>query len=344
MSGEDEFEHRFWRGQPSVTAALDDLAPGDVDAASFRLLADNIPTLCWIANGDGYIVWYNRRWHDYCGTTPEQMEGWGWQSVHDPGQLPAVMERWAHSIASGEPFEMTFPLKGADGVFRPFLTRIQPVRDASGRIARWFGVNTEISATVAAEQAIRMALRDHENLSAERDAILSQLSEGVIVADRSGRLRFVNSAAERLHGVKALDVAPEDYSETYHLYTEDGESYPPEQLPLARAALRGETVLDARWRIRRPDGSEVLAIGSAQPLLVNGEQVVRSLLCVTTPNDTTQRWRSRIASCARHSPFVRPTMRFGTGTFRPIRWCGTRRCSVPMAISRRRSRTLRSGG
>ncbi len=291
MSGQDDFEQRFWRGASSVPVALDDLAPGEVDGASFRLLADNIPTLCWIANGDGYIVWYNRRWHAYCGTTPEQMEGWGWQSVHDPDQLPAVMERWAHSIASGEPFEMTFPLKGGDGVFRPFLTRIQPVRDASGRIARWFGVNTEISSTVAAERALRVALRDHEALSAERDAILSQLSEGVIVADRTGRLTFVNAAAERLHGVKALDVAPEDYSETYHLYTEDGLPYPPEQLPLARAALRGETVLDARWRIRRPDGTDVLAIGSAQPLVVDGEQVG----AVLTVRDDTERHDAEVA-------------------------------------------------
>lgn len=50
---------------------------------------------------------------------------------------------------------MTFPLKGADGVFRPFLTRVQPARDASGEIVRWFGVNTEVAAQHAAEQALR---------------------------------------------------------------------------------------------------------------------------------------------------------------------------------------------
>ena len=67
------------------------------------------------ANGDGYITWYNRRWYEYTGTTREQMEGWGWQSVHDPEVLPQVLERWRASIAAGEPFEMEFPLRGADG-------------------------------------------------------------------------------------------------------------------------------------------------------------------------------------------------------------------------------------
>ena len=114
---------------------------------------------------------------------------------------------------------------------------------------------------------------DLRQLSEERAPILQQLSEGVIIADTEGRLVFVNEAAERLHGVKQLGVAPDDYTETYRLFTLDGEIYPFEDLPLARAVLRGETVEDARWRIRRPDGSEVVAIGSARPLVAHGRQI-----------------------------------------------------------------------
>jgi PAS domain S-box-containing protein len=88
----------------------------------------------------------------------------------------------------------------------------------------------------------------------------------VIVTDAEGRITFVNEAAERLHGVKLLGVAPGEYAQRYHLLTEAGEPYPNEDLPLARAVRNGETVVDARWRIRRPDGSEVLAIGSARPV------------------------------------------------------------------------------
>jgi PAS domain S-box-containing protein len=149
------FVHRYWRSAPPAADVLSDLTPGEITDDQFRLLADNIPTLCWIANADGYIVWYNRRWHEYCGTTSKEMEGWGWQSVHDPDLLPQVVERWTAAIASGEPFEMTFPLRGSDGVFRPFLTRIQPVRDVSGNVARWFGVNTEVSEQLAAEMVVR---------------------------------------------------------------------------------------------------------------------------------------------------------------------------------------------
>ncbi len=248
------------------TPALPEPAASPVDGVTFRLFADNLPTLCWIANGDGYIVWYNRMWHEYCGTTPEQMEGWGWQSVHDPVCLPVVLERWTSSIATGEPFEMTFPLRGADGLFRPFLTRIQPVRDAAGKVARWLGVNTEISEQRAVEEALREASVRNEALAAEHAVILGQLAEGVIVTDCDGKTVFINEAAKRLHGVDQLGVRLDEYSNAYHLLTQDGRPYPPRELPLARAVLDGKTITDALWRIRRPDGSEVLVIGSPRPV------------------------------------------------------------------------------
>ena len=78
----------------------------------FQALADNIPTLCWMADATGGIYWYNARWYQYTGTTFDQMQGWGWQTVHDPTVLPQVLDRWKGAIAQGTPFEMVFPLKG----------------------------------------------------------------------------------------------------------------------------------------------------------------------------------------------------------------------------------------
>ncbi|HTU50710.1 MAG TPA: PAS domain-containing protein [Acidobacteriaceae bacterium] len=123
----------------------------------FRVLADSIPQLAWMANPDGSISWYNRRWYEYTGTTFDQMQGWGWQSVHNPDLLPVVLEKYEHCLKSGEPFEMTFPLRGADGEFRMFLTLASPVRDKAGTIVRWFGTNTDIDAQRKAETGLRQA-------------------------------------------------------------------------------------------------------------------------------------------------------------------------------------------
>ncbi len=125
----------------------------------FRLLADTIPQLAWMAEADGNITWYNRGWYEYTGTTLEQMQGWGWQSVHDPEILPEVLRKWRESIATGQPFEMVFPLRGADGRFRPFLTRVNPLRNDEGVILNWFGTNTDVSEIKAMEQALRDADR-----------------------------------------------------------------------------------------------------------------------------------------------------------------------------------------
>ncbi len=109
-----------------------------------RSLVDHLPELAWSAQPDGYIDFYNQRWFEYTGTTATDMLGWGWTQVHDPTMLEGVIERWTHSIETGERFEMEFPLRGADGMFRWFLTRVAPLRDGSGKVVRWFGTNTDI--------------------------------------------------------------------------------------------------------------------------------------------------------------------------------------------------------
>ena len=131
----------------------------------FRSLANAIPNLAWMARPDGHIFWYNRRWFEYTGKTPEEMDGWGWQAVHDPVVLPRVLERWEFSISSGEPFEMIFPLRGADGQFRSFLTRVEPIRDSDGKVVRWFGSNTDITTQQQAEEREKRARQIAELLN-----------------------------------------------------------------------------------------------------------------------------------------------------------------------------------
>ena len=147
-----------------------------VSETSFRAMADAMAQLVWIAHADGYLHWYNQRWYEYTGTTPQEMAGWGWQSVHDPEVLPKVLERWKVSIATGEPFEMIFPLRGADGKLRRFLTRGQPLKDAQGRVTQWFGTNTDVEELQRAEAALKEAKEAAEAANQSKDRFLAVLS------------------------------------------------------------------------------------------------------------------------------------------------------------------------
>jgi len=152
----------------------------------FRTLAESIPQLAWMANPDGHIFWYNCRWYEYTGTTLEQMEGWGWQSVHDPAALPTVLERWKACITAGTNFDMTFPLKGQDGHFRPFLTRVEPLRDDDGRVVRWFGTNTDITA----QKDVEDQLRRNEQFNR---SLMDGTADCVKMLDTDGRLLHMNA-------------------------------------------------------------------------------------------------------------------------------------------------------
>jgi signal transduction histidine kinase len=99
--------------------------------------------------------------------------------VHDPAILPSVMERWNVSLETGQPFEMEFPLRGADGVFRWFLTRIRPVRAAEGKVVRWFGVNTDIHQQRELRQSLLDSRQQLEKRVQQRTADLERLNQNL---------------------------------------------------------------------------------------------------------------------------------------------------------------------
>jgi len=124
------------------------------NAAMFQSLADNIAQLAWMIDRDGSSQWFNRRWYEYTGTRPGEATGSGWRSVH-PDHLARVSAKFRQHLASGDPWEDTFPLRGHDGSYRWFLSRAFPLRDHAGRIVRWFGTNTDITDHLEATQALR---------------------------------------------------------------------------------------------------------------------------------------------------------------------------------------------
>jgi len=221
--------------------------------ARFRELADNISQFAWTADRSGWIYWYNKRWHDYTGTTLEEMQGWGWQKVHHPEHVDRVVERIKQSFETGRPWEDTFPLRGRDGNYRWFLSRALPIRDDAGEVIRWFGTNTDITDQIKAEKALR-DLNDNleervQSETRERFQIWNVSQDLLVVADMAGRYLNVNPAWSATLGWSESDLLGK--SSEWLLHPDDREKTRAEigHLATGRKTMRFES------RFRHKDGS-----------------------------------------------------------------------------------------
>lgn len=245
--------HAYWlepvtRYQADTDDAL--LLP---TAADFKLIADNLPALCWIARGDGFIFWYNRRWHDYCGSTPKAMEGWGWQSVHDPEELPGVMEKWQSSIATGKPFEMLFPIRGSDGIFRRFLTRIVPVSNESGEIVRWIGTNIEVESQLNAEAAL-------EASEAKLQVLTDAMPQMVWSTLPDGYHDYYNARWYEFTGVPYGSTDGEEWNGVFHPEDQD------RSRERWKHSLETGEPYEIEYRLRHHSGTYHWTLGRALPV------------------------------------------------------------------------------
>ena len=169
------------------------------EAQDVRLVVDAIPTLAWSAEADGSATFFNQRWLDYTGLSAEQARDWGWTVALHPDDLSGLTDYWRSLLASGEPGEVEARLRRFDGVYRWFLFRATPSFDNEGRVANWFGTNTDIEDRKRAE-----GLLAGENLILEMTAkgsslesilrtlcqVVEQMASGclcsVLLFDRSG--------------------------------------------------------------------------------------------------------------------------------------------------------------
>jgi PAS domain S-box-containing protein len=234
--------------------------------------------------GDGYyaidrewrITFFNKAAEEFFGLPRSSILGRPLWDIFPTAVGSGNVKLMKRTMETGEPVSFRGMSVVQHG--RYVEARIFPIREGIGVAF------SDITERKAAEDAVRAARAQAEAVAAEREAVLGQLAEGVIIADAQGRINFVNEAARRMHGVTHLGVAPEGYSAAYGLFTDAGEPYPPAELPLARAVATGQTVQEEHWRIRRPDGSEIIAVGSARRVLSSDGEVLGAVL--TLRDDT----------------------------------------------------------
>lgn len=116
-----------------------------------RRSIDTLPGLVWSAGPDGAVNFLNQRWCEYTGMSVDDGCGWGWTATVHPSDRPRLVGYWQSLLISGSAGEAEARLQRHDGLFRWFLIRAVPLRDASGALVKWYGQNTDIEDRKRAE-------------------------------------------------------------------------------------------------------------------------------------------------------------------------------------------------
>ncbi len=266
--------------------------------ALFHTLADNIPQLGWIADRQGNPVWFNQRWYEYTGTAPEEMQGQGWQKVHHPEYLQAVLTGMRAHFEQGIPWEDTFPLRGKDGSYRWFLSRAVPIRNELGEVVQWVGTNTDVNASQQAEQTLRTDLESERARISELQAVMDTVPALMwITHDPQAREMTGNRAAYEIvrqpAGQNISKSGPEADRLSYFQAMRNGQEIPPQELPVQQAAA-GKPIHGYEFDMIFTDGETRHLLGNAEPLFDEKGQIsgaVSAFIDITHYKEAEERLR-----------------------------------------------------
>jgi formate hydrogenlyase transcriptional activator len=231
--------------------------------ARLQQFIDTIPTLAWCNLPDGTNEFLNQRWHDYTGLSPEDAHGWGWKVTIHPDDLPALMGKWQELLASGQSGEIEARLRRHDGKYRWFLFQVEPLRDESGSIVRWYGTNTDIDDLKQAQVKLR---RDEQELRQITDAI----AQTIIVLNPDGRTLYANRVTLEYTGLSLDDIRAENFR-TRVFHPEDIERLKARR----QVALAGNIPFENEQRALGKDGKYRWFLIRYNPLLDEDGKVIR---------------------------------------------------------------------
>jgi len=188
------------RRQAKLVKELASYAHAAAAAEHFRLLAEAVPSMVWTARLDGYVDYVNRPALEYFGCALAHIEGWGWDKIVHPEDLPACRAHWLHSLATGDAYEFSLRvLRGSDSTYRWHLMRALPVRDADGVIMFWVGTGTDIDGQKRLETILQES-------RAQLEAAVELRTRDLVTVNNA----LLNEIAEHKQSEKALRASQEN--------------------------------------------------------------------------------------------------------------------------------------
>jgi hypothetical protein len=178
-----------------------------------RLMTETIPALVWRTTPDGEIDYVNRRVLEYTGKPLEDFGNNGWLQLLHPDDVDSTIRIWRQNTQTGQPHQVTYRLRRADGAYRWFDVRGEPLRDSEGRVVQWYGICIDVEDRRRTEEALR---NTQERLSiASQVATVGELAASIahevnqpltaVVSNGNACLRWLSAQPPNL--AKAVEAA-----------------------------------------------------------------------------------------------------------------------------------------
>ena len=192
------------RSRASLKKAFDEI---EKSKAQLETILNAIPTVAWRGEPDGSISYFNQRWREYTGLSPEQSRGWGWTVIIHPEDRQRAMDKWLLQVLpSRKAAEIVARLRRFDGEYRWFLVRVEPFFGGSGNVLHWYGAETDIEDLKQAQVKLR---QDEQELRRMTDAI----PQAIVVQRPDGTPIYANQVTLEYTGLTLEDVLAEGFRE-----------------------------------------------------------------------------------------------------------------------------------
>ena len=181
----------------------------------FRTLLESIPQMTWTNQPDGSVNFYSQHWLDYTGLTYEELQGWGFQPIVHPDDLPDMLLTYQRALETHQAFVHENRLKRHDGTYRWHLNRSEPLRDDTGQIILWVGTSTDIDEKKVAEEALAQSIQEIERQRQQLQSLFEQAPVAIaIYRGPEHIIELVNPVASELWGVAAAELINRPMAQT----------------------------------------------------------------------------------------------------------------------------------
>jgi PAS domain S-box-containing protein len=210
---------------------------------SLSLFLETLPAMIWRATPDGEADYINRRLVDYTGRAVADVVNLGWKkTVIHPDDADTTAQAWDRARETETTYDVIHRVHRAkDGAYRWHHTRAEPLRDETGRVIHWYGVDVDIDGWKKAEQALRKSEQELRLLSDTLPAMVWRATPG-------GDLDYINQRLADYLATPGTEMKQQARRKILH--PDDVERAAREWA----TALEAETSLTGQYRVRRADG------------------------------------------------------------------------------------------